>query len=89
MIERVVNLLEGSILRGESVKLHEIVWTIDASQHAIVSVDEMNAGLDQVEGITIQRNGDEVEMVPDPAAKRQRITDEDMESALSTGYFRR
>ena len=82
MIDRVVALLEGSVARGEPVRLHEIVWTIDASQHAIVSVDEMNACLAKVEGISIQRDGDVVELIPDTAAKTQRITDEDLEKAM-------
>jgi hypothetical protein len=82
MIDRIVALLDGLIARGEAVKLHEIVWTVDASQHAILTVEEMNVGLAQVEGIAIQRDGDLVELVPDAAAKVERITDKDLENAM-------
>ena len=62
--------------------LHELVWTIDASQHAIITVDEINEALAQVSGFTIKRVGDLVELIPDSNSGQQTITDEDMSKAI-------
>lgn len=51
MIKDAVILLKTVFDNGESIFLHEVLWTLDAKHHAILNTDELDAIVKKIGGL--------------------------------------
>jgi len=82
-IKLIEGILNGALRRGQSVLLHELLWTVDAQLHLIVTAEEINEALQRVPPVRIHRRGGCVELVPDASQIEVGITATDIDSAAA------
>jgi hypothetical protein len=82
LIELIVKLLYGTLRKGQSARLHELLWTVDAHLHVIASADEINEALLRLPAVRVKHYGDQTEFVLDSTLSDLNITAEDIDRAF-------
>ncbi len=82
LIQEMIGILTASFKRGEVVPLHALLWSIDAKNHLIPNVDEINDALENSPNSLIERNEKGVFFAPSNIKSKDRITDNDVEEAM-------
>jgi len=83
MIEYMTDILTGTIERGESIGLDQLIWTVDAKEHAIPTAAELNEALDRVGSFTVERESNTIILRSSPGQQADQITDSDISVAMS------
>ncbi len=83
MIDYMTDILAATIERGETIGLHELLWTVDAKEHAIPTVDELNEAMSQAGSVSIVRTSDSVTLVPGDRGDSGNLTDADVALAMA------
>jgi hypothetical protein len=82
MIEHTIELLKGAATAGQPVQLHELLRAVDAKFHAILTVEELTKALRSAPRFQINRDADQVSLVPDSDSEFESLTDDDIASAM-------
>jgi hypothetical protein len=78
MIKHMIEILTGCLKRGESVTLHQLIWTVDAKHHAIPSLAELNQALKSVPGFKIARSKTSVILEPNTNSTLDSLIENDI-----------
>lgn len=80
-IDLIEGILGGALSKGQSVLLHELIWTVDAQLHLIPTAEEINEVLWRVSPIRIERRGTLVQLVPSAAREKIGVKADDIKNA--------
>ena len=82
MIEQMKGILAACAGRGESIPLHQLIWTVDARHHAIPTTNEINQALESVRAFRVVRDRNSVHLMPESTASSDIVTEADLQLAM-------
>jgi hypothetical protein len=83
VIQLIAGIVQGTLDKGQSVLLHELLWSVDAQLHLVATPEEINEALQQVTPVQIKRRGGHVELAPGPGKARAKVTGADVDRAFA------
>jgi hypothetical protein len=83
MIDQMTEILTFALEQGDPFPLQELIWTVDAKQHAIPTAAELNEALDRVGSFTVERESNTIILRPSSGQQADQITDSDISVAMS------
>jgi hypothetical protein len=83
MIDYMADILASTIERGESIGVDQLIWTVDAKEHAIPTAEELNEAIAQAGTLSIVRESDSVTLVPSDEVSSDNLTDADIALAMA------
>jgi len=83
MVDDIKEILRLAARKSESVPLHALLWTIDAKHHAIPTVEELNAALQNAGDFRVERTAEEVSLVPFAGAGPAEVAQNDIAVAMT------
>src|SRR5947208_2034590 len=83
MIADIARLLNQAASRGESIGLHELLWTIDARHHAIPTPDEIATARMNAPPFRVVRSDSGITLVPGSACSDHELTQHDIAVAMN------
>jgi len=86
MIEHTIELLKDAATAGRPVLLHELLRSVDAKFHAILTVEELTESLRGAPRFQINRDSGQVTLVPDSDSEFELLTDDDIASAVAVNH---
>ena len=82
-VKLITGIIKGTLRKGHSVPLHQLLWTVDAQLRLIVSAEEINEALQRVPPVRIKRRGGRVELLPCAGKAKAKVTAADIERAAA------
>jgi len=82
-VKLIARIVEGTLLKGQSVPLRELLWTVDSHLHMIVSAEEINEALQLVPPVQIIRHDGRAELAPATVRAEAGITEADINTAAA------
>ncbi len=82
MIADITKLLKGAAQRDEAVRLHELLWTIDARHHAIPTIREIAQAREKAPPFRVERSNGVVSLIPDSSCSADELTEHDVKVAM-------
>ena len=82
LITDVINFFNRAFAENEPVKLHELLWSIDANHHLILNLEEINSAIELIGGVEKNVDGDVIRLNQLNAKKSDFIMEEDIAKAM-------
>jgi hypothetical protein len=82
-IKLIAGIIEGTLLKGQSVALRELLWSVDSQLHVIISAEEINEALRLAPPVKITRLDGRAELVPTTERAEDGITEADIKIAAT------
>tara|TARA_R100000789_G_C3004577_1_gene149729 strand:- start:123 stop:410 length:288 start_codon:yes stop_codon:yes gene_type:complete len=83
IVNNITNILKEAFKKSEAILLHEVIWTIDAKHHLIVSLNELNSAIKLVGGVQKNYLNSEVKLSRSDGSESDYLIHDDIEKAMT------
>ena len=75
-------ILKNQFKKGVKILLHELLWSIDAKHRPIPNLEELNEALNNSGIFKINRNGNQIEIIPSKSSMTIFFVENDISKAM-------